>query len=72
MTNREYLIEMLSDDNFIDDGGASYEAMLNYSIKCPYFSGDKRAHCHGKDDNFICRNNCYWCKQEWLDAEVDE
>lgn len=72
MTNREYMIALLSDSAIIDDGYASYEAMVHYNICCPYFSGDKRAHCYGKDDDFINRDNCYYCKTEWLDNEVDE
>lgn len=28
MTNREYLISQLNDEDFIDDGGASYEATI--------------------------------------------
>lgn len=71
MTNREYMVSLLSDDGQIDDGYASYEAMVHYNIKCPYFSGDKRAHCHNKDDDFINRDNCYYCKEEWLDRKVD-
>lgn len=69
MTNREYMIELLSNENFVDDGGASYEAMLYYNVACPYFDGDKRAYCHDGEMN---RGNCFMCKNEWLDLEVDE
>ena len=71
MTNREYIVGLLSEYGFIDDGGTSYEAMVHYNIACPYFDGDERCHCHGKDDDFINRDNCFFCKQEWLDSEVD-
>lgn len=72
ITNREYIISLLQDSTFIDDGGAAYEAMVHYNINCPYFEGDDRAHCHGQPDDFICRKNCVPCKEEWLDQEVDE
>lgn len=71
LTNREYVIALLSDDNFVDDGGASYEAMVHYSVNCPYIGNDERAHCHGKDVDYINRGNCFYCKQEWLDKTVD-
>lgn len=69
MKNREYLIELLKDTDFIDDNGASYEAMLNYTINCPYFNGDKRALCYKKEPD---RDLCFKCKQKWLDSEVEE
>lgn len=72
MTNREYMITLLSDDDAFDDGGASYEAMVHYNVGCPYLYGDSRAHCNGEEDSYINRDNCYHCKQEWLDSEVDE
>ena len=68
MKNREYIIAQLSDENFIDDSGASYEAMIYYNIRCPYFDGDKRALCHKKEAN---RDLCFQCKQKWLDSEVE-
>ena len=72
MTNREYMITLLSDDDAFDDGGASYEAMVYYNINCPYNEGDARAHCCMEDYSFINRDNCFHCKQEWLESEVDE
>ena len=72
VTNREFIVNLLKDESWIDDGGASYEAMTHYNIACPYTEGDKRAHCYDKPDDFISRENCYWCKEEWLDREVDE
>ena len=70
MTNREYMIGLLSNSSFVDDGGASYEAMVYYNINCPYYAGDKRGHCRA--DGKINRENCFSCKEEWLDSEVDE
>ena len=70
-TNREYISKLIADPNYIDDGYASYEALVHYHIKCPYHMGDDRAHCYRKDDDFICRDNCYYCKEEWLNSEVD-
>ena len=70
MTNREYLIGLLSDDAFIDDGGASYEAMVHYNISCPYYMGDERCLCgNGFSTD---RELCTKCKEIWLDSEVDE
>lgn len=70
MTNKEYIIKVLSDvDNDpFDDGGASYEALVDHNIKCPYnCTWDKRAHCYnGSGDG------CVACKMEWLESEVDE
>lgn len=81
MTNREYMINLLIDGietngadfkrMYIDDGGASEEAMIYYNVSCPYFVGDKRGHC----DRNSCKPNrktCVDCKFEWLDSEVDE
>ncbi len=77
MTNREYIINLLLDgldkelERFtFDDAGASEESMINYNINCPYFSGDERALCDGRE-NDICRELCVECKSKWLDNEVD-
>lgn len=70
MTNREYMIGLLSSSGFVDDGGASYEAMVYYDVNCPYCAGDKRGYC--SSDGKINRENCYGCKEEWLESEVDE
>ena len=70
MKNKDYLIRQLENENFVDDGGASYESLIYYHIDCPYFNGDERALCHKKSD--ISRNLCFECKQKWLNDEVDE
>jgi len=70
MTNRECMIGLLSDNTFIDDGGASEEALIFYNISCPYCDGDRRAACH-EDYNAINWHTCIRCKTEWLDSEVD-
>lgn len=70
MTNREYMAKQLSDPDFIDDGGASYESMVLYNIACPYFHGDTRSHCKGQIRT--TQNMCTECKLEWLEMEVDE
>lgn len=72
MTNREYLIAQLSDENFIDDSGASYEATIYYSIACPYFTGDERALCYKHGCTDLNRDECFMCKEKWLNSEVDE
>lgn len=69
MTNREHMTGLLQDENFVDDNGSSYEAMVYYNINCPYYGGDKRSHCFKKD---IKRKLCFECKEEWLDMEVAE
>jgi hypothetical protein len=74
MTNKEYIIEVLSDEynDPFDDGGASFEALVHYHINCPYLCGDERAHCHNKPlDYSNDRKHCVACKLEWLDMEVD-
>lgn len=61
ITNRQLIVGLLQSESYVDDGGAAYEAMTHYNIACPYTGGDKRAHCFGKPDSFISRDNCYWC-----------
>ncbi len=68
ITNRAYMINQLQDEYYIDDGGASYEAMVYYNIACPYFAGDERCHCKSKE---ITREKCFACKTEWLESEVE-
>ena len=74
MTNKEYIVELLSDESNdpFDDGGASYEALVHYNIACPYNCGDERAHCYGKPFDFIDRKECVACKMEWLESDVDD
>lgn len=67
MTNKEYLIKVLKEE--LDDDGAM-EAWVYYHVACPYFWGDKRAHC--KDDAKPSRDRCSECKFEWLEMVVDE
>lgn len=69
VTNRKYMVALLQNESFVDDGGASYEALVYYHINCPYFDGDKRCLCR---NNEINRENCYACKEKWLNSEVDE
>lgn len=69
MTNQEYLIAALN--NEIDDGGASWEAAIFYSISCPYFDRDSRALCHANFDKAGDRKTCVACKANWLESEVD-
>lgn len=71
ITNRQYLIEQLEDANFIDDGGASYEATIYNNIACPYIYGDERALCYGKEIDKVNREMCFKCKEKWLDSEID-
>ena len=72
MTNKEYIVMLLSDNELIDDGGASFEALVHYNIACPYTVGDARAHCHEDNElNELNRKTCVACKLEWLDMEVD-
>lgn len=70
MTNREYMIGLLSSRGFVDDGGASYEAMIFYNVECPYYSVDGRGHCSPDGKNQ--QGKLFACKEEWLDSEVDE
>jgi hypothetical protein len=72
MTNLEMMKMVLGEE--IDDDGATYEAEIFYHIACPYFDGDKRAWCSkGKAKNSMeMRKQCFGCKNEWLNSEVDE
>ena len=70
MTNREYLIALLQDEDFFDDGGASFECMVHYQLNCPYRGSDARGKCQ-PNDLTPHRALCSECKMEWLDAEVD-
>lgn len=72
MTNKEYIVKLLSDEDAIDDGCASYEALVYHNIKCPYRCGDSRAHCHNKPLDYTNIKRCTACKMEWLESEVDE
>lgn len=73
MTNRQYMIGLLSNGSFIDDNGKSYEAMLSYHINCPYYRDDERCHCKDLETwEFETRSMCCECKQEWLESEVDD
>lgn len=75
MTNREYMVAILSDENLDPfDNGADGEVLVYYNIKCPYLGADKRAHCvrDGIADNKHEREQCVACKMEWLEQEVDE
>lgn len=56
---------------YIDDGGATEEAVIHYHINCPYRYGDKRAECHGTLDE-PSRDMCVHCKRKWLDKKVDD
>lgn len=71
MTNREYIIKLLSDKYWIDDNGASYESLVGDCIACPYFDGDERALCNDVSINKVDRDMCFRCKEKWLNSEVD-
>lgn len=71
ITNRQYLIEQLTDADFIDDSGANYEATIYNNIACPYIYGDERALCYGKEIDKVNREMCFKCKEKWLDSEID-
>lgn len=70
MRNREYVAKQLMEEDFVDDGGSSYEATVFYNIACPYAVGDPRAHCYKKTVT-ITRKRCYNCKEEWLNQPVE-
>lgn len=69
MTNLEYIVSALKDE--IDDGGASYESVVNYNIECPYYGNDPRGHCHEVDVYPIPVDMCVGCKDEWLHKEYE-
>lgn len=71
MTNREKMIALLTDWSFIDDDGASEEAMINHHIKCPYNANDDRGLCDDRVSSVPSEDLCYECKTLWLNSEVD-
>lgn len=73
MTNRQYMIGLLSNVSFVDDGGKSYESMLHLHLSCPYYKDDERCHCKDLDVwEFETKTMCCACKHEWLDSEVED
>ncbi len=72
MTNREFMIAVLSDENLDPfDNGADGEAMVHYNIACPYIGINLKAKCYPHDVS-PNRELCVACKMEWLEMEVDE
>lgn len=70
-TNKDYLIEVLTDN--IDDGGASYESVARYNIDCPYY-GDANClnnHDDNKYDTKEYTEGCVRCKMAWLERIYD-
>ena len=56
-----------------DDGGATYDSVVDYNINCPYYGNDERAHCRENAPyQALTHEQCLYCKLEWLEAEVDE
>lgn len=70
MQNREYVARQLMEEDYVDDGGSSYEATVFYNIACPYTVGDPRAHCYNQNAT-MTRKRCYNCKEEWLNQPVE-
>ena len=70
MTNKEYLIAVLTDDPRVE--GCDYQSEIYNHITCPYYQGDKRAKCVNKSLDEVTRRLCEECKCEWLEQEVDE
>lgn len=70
-TNKDYLIAVLTDN--IDDGGASYEAVAEYDIDCPYRGYADCYNDHNKNDYGTreYREGCITCKLAWLEREYD-
>ena len=70
MTNKEYLIAVLTDDPRVE--GCDYQSEVYNHIDCPYFCGDEKAKCHNKSLDEVTRRLCEECKCEWLEQEVAE
>ena len=70
-TNKDYLVAVLADE--IDDGGASYEAVAEYDIDCPYRSGEDCYNEHFKNEygTAAYREGCVQCKLAWLERAYD-
>ena len=67
MTNKEWIIAVLTDDPITD--GSDYLSEIYYAVACPYHYGDKNAKCFRKEPT---RDMCEECKCEWLDKEKTE
>lgn len=71
MTNKEYLINVLTD--IIDDGGASYDSVLEYNIACPYSSYTDCLN-HLESNQYGTKEyekGCIRCKSAWLNRKYD-
>lgn len=70
-TNKDYLIAVLT--HSIDDGGASYESVTRYNIKCPYFDYNDclKEHEGNEYDTKEYKDGCVRCRLAWLDREYD-
>lgn len=70
-TEKDYLIAVLTDN--IDDGGASYEAVCRYNIKCPYSRSRDCYNEHFKNEYGTkeYEEGCVECKMAWLEREYD-
>lgn len=66
MTNREYVINLLSNKDFIDDNRASYESVVLNAIDCPYTDYEQGL-CSFEE---CSDDTCFKCKENWLNSEV--
>lgn len=69
MTNRELMINLLTDPNYYHDMMA-YGSMVYYNVACP-IAGREGTKCDYIHEKFKWEN-CYKCKEEWLNTEVGE
>lgn len=70
-TNKDYLIEALTES--IDDGGATYESVAEYSIACPYYHNSDCLNDHegNEYDTKEYKKGCVRCKLAWLERQYD-
>lgn len=68
-TNKDYLIAVLTDS--IDDGGASYDSVVEYNIDCPYYSDCLNEHEENVYGTAAYREGCLRCKRSWLNRRYD-
>ena len=70
-TNKDYIICALTGE--IDDGGASYDAVAEYNIDCPYYSSVECLNAESDNEygTAAYKETCLPCKLKWLERTYD-
>jgi hypothetical protein len=70
-TNKDYMIAALADE--IDDGGATFDSMVEYNIDCPYTRNSDcyNEHFGNEYGTKEYKEGCVKCKTAWLERAYD-